>query len=100
MNRTKHKYILRAAHNDQDIKSFEDDVNKLMQAGWEPHGIEVIKNEGTNYLCMAMMGRPPEKCDCDCPCCIEIHHGSCDCDCDCCLAHAHRDGRYHKDDDD
>ena len=99
MNTSKHKLITRLVWTRKGVAAFEKAVNDAIATGWDLGGIEYGK--GTfRILCTAMMHKAPEKCDCECPCCLEMHQGSCNCQCDCCLAHSHRDGSYPTHDED
>lgn len=99
MNRSKQKFITRLVWTRKGVAAFEKEVNDHIAQGWEAAGVEISKGY-FRILCMAMMYQPPDKCNCECPCCMEIHQGTCECECDCCLAHKHRDGRWHKEEED
>lgn len=100
MNRSKYKFITRLVWTRKGVEAFEKEINDAIHDGWEPHGIEFSKGL-LRILCLAMLEQPPDKCECECPCCIEMHQGACGCECDCCLAHKHREGLYpvHEEDD-
>lgn len=98
MNRTKHKFIMRMVWTRKGVEDFENAVEDLIAKGYEPRGIEINKS-WFRMICMAILELPPDKCDCQCPCCIEIHQGHCECECDCCKAHSHRDGTYQSSED-
>ena len=76
MNSSKHKFIARIVWTRKGVENFEKAVNELIDRGWEPGGIEISRGV-LRTVCMAMLHKPPEKCECECPCCLEMHQGSC-----------------------